>query len=68
MKEKFEQQSKLRLEEYRGRTVEMDEREKELCLKTNQLVDELVTTCEETPFHKALLHILGNMKGTIKLH
>lgn len=43
----------------------MDEREKELCRKTNKLVDELMDTCDETPFHQALLNILGNLKGIV---
>ena len=45
--------------------IEMDAKERELCKKTNQLVDELVDTCDETPFHKALIKILGNMKGEL---
>ena len=43
--------------------AELDNKERELCKRTNQLIQELVETCENTPFHKALLKILGNMKG-----
>lgn len=43
--------------------LELEAKERELCKKTNQLVDELVDTCDDTPFHKALIKILGNMKG-----
>ena len=54
---------KMRLEEYDKTSKELDEKEKELCRKTNQLVQELVSTCDDTPFHKALIKILGNLKG-----
>ena len=63
MKEKCERQRKIRLEEYHGKTAQMDEKERELCRKTNQLVDELVEICDNTPFHNALIQILGNLKG-----
>ena len=64
MKEAFEKQKSLRLKEYQEQSVEMDEREKELCKKTNQLLADLVSTSDESPFNKALIQILGNMKGT----
>ena len=55
---------KMRLEQYKKMTKELDAKERDLCRKTNQLVDELVAICEDTPFHKALLKILRNLKGT----
>ena len=63
MKEKCDRQKRMSMEEYKGKTAEMDEREKELCQKTNKLVDELVDTCGDTPFHKALIELLRNLKG-----
>lgn len=54
---------KMRLEEYKKMTKELDAKERDLCRKTNQLVDELVATCDDTPFHKALINILSNLKG-----
>ena len=63
MKTKCEMVKKMRLQEYKDKTMEMDKKERELCRKTNQLVDELVEACEDTPFQKALLKILGNLKG-----
>lgn len=54
---------KFRIEEYRKRSQQLDEKERELCRKTTKLVDELVDTCDETPFHRALIKILGNLKG-----
>lgn len=41
----------------------MDEKERELCRRTTELVDNLADSCDETPFNKALLQILGNLKG-----
>lgn len=63
MRDKCEQVKKRRLEEYKRKSNELDEKERELCRKTNQLVDELVFICDDTPFHKALIKILGNLKG-----
>lgn len=63
MKTKLETIKKKRLEEYNMKTNAMNEKEKALCRKTNQLVDELVLACDDTPFHKALVKILGNLKG-----
>lgn len=63
MKEKCSRLKKLKLEEHRGKTTEADEKEKELCRKTNQLVNEVVDACDDTPFHNALIEILGNLKG-----
>lgn len=58
---------KKRLEEYAQQRKELDTKEKELCRKTNQLVDELVETCDDSQFHKALIKILGNLKGNYVL-
>lgn len=63
LKEKCDRSKKQRIEQYKRQTAEIDEKERELCRKTNQLVEELVNTCDDTPFHKALIQILSNMKG-----
>lgn len=63
LRTKCEMVKKMRLEAYKAKTNELDAKERELCRKTNQLVDELVATCDDTPFHKALIKILGNLKG-----
>lgn len=63
LRTKCEQVKKLRLEAYKQKSNELDAKERELCRKTNQLVDELVAICDDTPFHKALIKILGNLKG-----
>ena len=63
MKDKCERLRKLRLEEYKGKTKELDAREIELRRKTNQVVDEFVNSCDDSPFHRALVQILGNFKG-----
>lgn len=65
MKEKWERLKKLRILQFKNRNSDMDEREREQCRKTNQLLDEFVSTCDGTPFHNALIQILSNMKGTI---
>ena len=65
--EKCSRLKKLRHDEYKGKANEMDEKERNLCRKTNRLVDEFISTCDETPFHKALVHILENLKGTFTL-
>ena len=51
------------MDQYKEMAAVLDAKERELCKKTNQLVDELVDSCDESPFHKALIKILGNMKG-----
>lgn len=53
----------LRLEEYKQKSIEMDEKERALCRHTNKLIDQLVDCSDGTPFQKALIQILGNMKG-----
>lgn len=63
MKEKCMRLKKLRMEDYKQQSMKMDEKERELRRKTNQLVDDLVKTCDDTPFHNALIQILGNLKG-----
>lgn len=67
LKEKCERIKKMRLDEFKGKSLEMDEKEKDLCKKTNLLVDQLVNTCGEIPFNKALIDILRNFKGIITL-
>ena len=54
---------RMRIEEYKQKTNELDQKERELRRKTNLLVDELVATCDDSPFHKALVKILGNLKS-----
>ena len=56
---------KMRLEQYKKMTKELDAKERDLCRKTNQLVDDLVATCDDTPFHQALIKILRNLKGNL---
>ena len=63
LQNKFDQVKQLRIEDYRQRKTELDEKERQLSRKTTQLVEELAATCEDTPFHKSLLKILGNLKG-----
>ena len=63
MKEKCEKLKKLKLAEYRGKKADMDDKERELCRKTNKLVDDFVSTCDDSPFNQALIEILGNLKG-----
>ena len=65
LKTKCDQVKKWRIEEYKKKKDCLDEKERELSRKTTQLVEELAATCENTPFHKALLKILGNLKGNI---
>ena len=65
MKDKCSRLKKLSQEEQKGKKTEMDEKEKELCRNTNKLVDEFINTCDDSAFNKALVHILGNMKGMI---
>ena len=66
LKDKCEMVKKSRLEEYKTKSHELQEKERELTRKTNELVDELVATCEDTPFHDALIKILRNLKGIKK--
>ena len=63
LKNKCAQVKQLRIDDYRKRKTDLDEKERELSRKTTQLVAELAATCEDTPFHKALLKILSNLKG-----
>ena len=63
LQEKCYRMKKLKQHEYNGKTSDMDERERELCRSTNRLVEEFVNSCDQTPFNKALVHVLGNMKG-----
>ena len=63
LKDKCEMVKKKRIEQYKQMAIALDAKERELCKKTNQLVDKLADTCDDTPFHKALIKILGNMKG-----
>lgn len=67
MKTKCEMMKNMRLEEFKQKSNTMSEKEKELCQKTNRLLDELVAACDDSPFHKALIKVLGNMKG-IKIY
>lgn len=66
MKNKSEIVRKMRLQEYKDKSRELDERERDLCQKTKELVDELVSASDDTPFHRALIKILKNLKGTKK--
>lgn len=63
MKSKSEIVRKKRLEEYKEKNKELDKTERNLCRKTNQLMEELVSASDDSPFNKALIKILGNMKG-----
>ena len=63
LKTKCDIVKKNRIDQYKKMSTELDAKERELCKKTNQLVDELVATCGDTPFHKALIKILRNLKG-----
>lgn len=65
LRTKCELVKKMRIESYKLKTSELDEKERELCRKTNKLVDELVANCEDTPFNKALIKILKNLKGKL---
>lgn len=63
LKNKCDLVKKKRIEEYKVMTTEINAKERELCRKTNQLVDELVDACDDTPFQKALMKVLTNLKG-----
>ena len=67
LRTKCELIKKMRLASYKEKSDALDAKERELCRKTNQLVDELVAECDDTPFHQALIKILGNLKGNKKL-
>ena len=63
MKEKSLKIKASRIAEFNQKTTEMDEKERDLCRKTNQLVDDFVQNCDDSPFQKALINILNNLKG-----
>lgn len=63
MQEKCDLLKRNRIQEYKNQRQELDAKERELCRKTNQLAAELVDTSDDTPFQKALIKILGNLKG-----
>lgn len=63
MKTKCDMVKKKRLEEYKQKNKDLDDAERNLCRKTNQLMQELVSASDESPFNKSLIKILGNMKG-----
>ena len=65
--DKGEMAKNLRLQEYKNKRQELQEKERDLSQKTNDLVDELVDSCEDTPFHKALIKNLKNLKGTYNI-
>lgn len=65
LKSKCLRVKQMRLEHYKQMSQELDEKERELCRKTNQLMDDLVAICDDSPFHKALIKILGNLKGLL---
>ena len=54
---------KLRLQELENKSQELQEKERALSRKTTDLVDELVAACDDSPFQKALIKILRNLKG-----
>ena len=66
MKDKCLKFKEARIAEFEQKTTAIDEKERELCRKTKQLVDDLFGTCEDTPFHKALIQILSNLKGKLE--
>lgn len=67
IKTKCEMLKKMKMEEYKQKSNDLDDKERELCRKTNQLVDELLAVCDNSPFQKALLKLLSNMKGNLAL-
>ena len=64
IKDKCEIVKNLRLQEFKNKSQELKDKERDLSRKTNDLVDELVASCDDTPFHRALIKILRNLKGT----
>ena len=67
MKTKSDMVRNRRLQEYKDKSNDYDKKERELCRKTNQLVDELVSICDDSPFQKALIKSLRNLKGNEKI-
>lgn len=67
IKTKCEMLKKMKMEEYKQKSNDLDDKERELCRKTNQLVDKLLAVCDKSPFQKALLKLLSNMKGNLAL-
>lgn len=65
LKTKCLRMKKLQLDEYKAKNIELDDREKELCRKTNQLMADLTSTCDNTPFQKSLIKILQNLKAAM---
>ena len=63
LKDKCEIVKKMRFQEYQLKSQELQEKERDLSRQTKDLVDELVAECNDTPFHKALIKILRNLKG-----
>lgn len=61
--EKFSRLKNLRQEENNSKATDMDDKERELCRRTNQVVSEFVQSCDETRFNKTLINVLGNLKG-----
>lgn len=66
MRDKLIRLKKNRIEEHKQKASQLDEKERELCRRTNELVDKLLKTSDDSPFHRALMDVLGNMKGKIK--
>ena len=67
IKTKCDRVKNQRIQEYKEKTQELSEKERDLCRQTNQLINEFIDTCDDTPFHKALIKILRNLKGIIYL-
>lgn len=63
MKKKDEIEKNRKMQKYKEQNQKLDEKERELCRKTNQLLQELASCSDESPFNKALINLLGNMKG-----
>ena len=66
LRNQCERVKEMRLEVYKQKSQQISEKERELCRKTNQLVEELVATCDDTPFHQSLIKILKNLKGNLR--
>lgn len=62
-KEKCQKLKEMKMADFNQKSMDMDEKERELCRKTNKLVDDFLSKCDDSPFHKALIHILNNLKG-----
>lgn len=65
LQEKCSMLKKMRKDEFSRKATDIDEKERELSRITKQLVDELINSCEETPFNKALINVLSNLRGII---